>query len=120
MDLRVSKLFIQLAFWAVLCDAFIMLALIVAAILNYAGPENAYFLNFLPLIDFFVLLVLALFLKRNNRIAAVILVLYQFIFNILTLGQSNDYIQILWFVFFVLGLLGVFRYKKLMTEEYND
>jgi len=114
MDIRISKLFIQLGFWAALCDAFIIAALATAMIFN----DSANFVAHLfPFIDVVILIVLAIFLHKKSRIAGLFLITYQIAFHIVWIGQTRDYLQILWLVFFILGFLGALRYQKILLEQ---
>jgi len=114
MDIRISKLFVQLGFWAALCDAFIIGALSTAMIVN----DSANFvIHLFPFIDVIILIILSIFLHKKSRIAGLLLVIYQIAFHIISIGQTRDYLQILWLVFFILGFLGALRYQKILLEQ---
>lgn len=108
MDLRVSKLFVQLSFWAAICQALIF-TVVTAINLDAVG--------WLHFIDPALIIILAVFVRKHSRVATLLLVLYQFMFQIILLPTSGDYLQILWFVFYIVGLIGALRYHKLNIEE---
>jgi len=103
MDNRVSKLFTQFGFVAALCDALII---IIITVFQYST------VGWLHLFDAVLLIILALFIKKHSKVAAVLLVIYQLGLQVIFIGTTKDYLQILWLVFFILGAIGVFGMRK--------
>jgi len=111
MDLRLSKLLIQIAFWALVCEILLMSFRIFYYI------ELTTWLNFL---DPVILIVLAYFVKGKSRVAMGVLVIYQFMFQVILLPQTKQYEHLLWFIIYILGFFAMLRYQKLVIENGGD